>query len=196
MLEYNFWDYCRENINDHIIWPSEITNLLYIVFVNLVLIKNNEYNRANSFLEHEVSYDCRGAMMRHSDKAKFNTWVYSKHFFFLFFGLQVYLMLGFTFNSKIALLSLFLVSSYNGFIESMQSINDKVLYTYIHIKAQTALKGARQFLMLIHYFIINRWVLTYIYQTWILGMKVLNFREEKGCSLEERWEENSIQKYN
>ena len=65
-------------------------------------------------------------------------------------------MLGFTFNSKIALLSLFLVSSYNGFIESMQSINDKVLYTYIHIKAQTALKGARQFLMLIHYFIINR----------------------------------------
>ena len=157
----------------------------------MVLIKNNEYNRANSFLEHEVSYDCRGAMMRHSDKAKFNTWVYSKHFkkvsmavniiphisklfwerivtfhyqknnvswlkdqieFFLFFGLQVYLMLGFTFNSKIALLSLFLVNSYNGFIESMQSINDKVLHTYIHIKAQTALKGARQFLMLIHYF--------------------------------------------
>lgn len=103
-------------------------------------------------------------------------------------------MLGFGFNFKAVFLSLFLVNSYNGFIESMQSINNKV-YIHIHIKAQTALKGARPFLMLIHYFIINRWVLTYIHQTWILGMKVLNFREEEGCSLEEWWEGNSIQKY-
>lgn len=64
-------------------------------------------------------------------------------------------MLGFAFNFKVVLLSLFLVNSYNGLIESMQSINDKV-YIHIHIKAQTALKGARPFLMLIYYFINNR----------------------------------------
>ena len=51
-------------------------------------------------------------------------------------------MLGFAFNFKVVLLSLFLVNSYNGLIESMQSINDKSLHTYTH-KSTNCLKRGK-----------------------------------------------------